>query len=89
MAAFALQRSNNWIGQYYRRIRARSGPLVATKATARKLAIIFYEMLKNKVEFIPIPMEKYEDNFKQYKYKYLERQASAIGYKLISIGSVS
>jgi len=48
MAAFALQRSNNWIGQYYRRIRARSGPLVATKATARKLAIIFYEMVKNK-----------------------------------------
>ncbi len=89
MAAFALQRSNNWIGQYYRRIRSRSGPLVATKATARKLAIIFYEMVKNKVEFIPIPMTEYEDNYKQYKYKYLEKQASTIGYKLISIGSVS
>jgi len=89
MAAFALQRSNNWIGQYYRRIRARSGPLVATKATARKLAIIFYEMVKNKVEFIPIPMTEYEDNYKKYKYKYLERQASAIGYKLISMSSVS
>ena len=89
MAAYSLQRSNHWLGQYFRRIKSRSGPQIAIKATARKLAIIFYEMIKNKVEFNPIPLKEYEDNYKSLKIKRLTVQASQLGFKLVSTGTVS
>ncbi len=89
MAAFAVQRSNNWLGQYYRRIKAKNGPLVATKATARKLAIIFYEMVKTKTEFDPLPIEKYLKNYTKNKIRFIEKQAFLLGYKLLPMGAVS
>ncbi|MFN8258477.1 MAG: IS110 family transposase [Bacteroidales bacterium] len=82
MAAFALQRSEHWLGQYYRRIKSRSGPLVATKATARKIATIFYEMITKKVEFSPIKTEVYHQKYKEQKLKYLRKQAAILGYQL-------
>ena len=89
MAAYCLQRSNHWLGQYYRRMKSRSGPLVATKATARKLAIIFYKMIKYKVEFEPIPLEEYNRRNSEQKLKYLNKQASLLGYQLVDVGNVS
>jgi transposase len=82
MAAYALQRGDHWLAHYYRRIKSRSGPLVATKATARKLAVIFYKMVKNKVEFNPILLENYTMQFKEQKMKYLRKQASLLGMRL-------
>ena len=83
IAAFAVQRSDHWLGHYYRRIKSKNGPLVATKATARKIAVIFYEMIKNKQEFKPIPMTDYASEFKERKLKYLTKQASIMGLQLI------
>lgn len=85
MAAFALQRSDHWLGHYYRRMKAKNGPLVATKATARKLSIIFYEMIKYKKEFVPIPIEQYTMQYKEYKVKYLSKQAKLLGMQLTQI----
>ena len=89
MAAYALQRSNHWLGQYYRRIKSRSGPLVATKATARKLAIIFYEMVNNRVEFSPILVENYNQKFKEQRIKMLKKHALSLGLQLQEIKTVS
>ena len=82
MAAYALQRSDHWLGHYYRRMKARNGPLIATKATARKLAIIFYEMIKYQKEFDPISLESYTKKFKKQKLKYLHKQADLLGIEL-------
>ena len=89
MAAFAVQRSDNWLGQYYRRMKAKNGPLVATKATARKLAIIFYEMVKNRTEFNPLPIENYLRSYNKNRIHFIEKQASILGYKLLPITNVS
>jgi hypothetical protein len=89
MAAYAVQRSDNWLGQFHRRMKARSGPLVATKATARKIATIFYHMLKDRKEFDPIPLESYTHKFKENRLRYLEKQASSLGYQLVTAESVS
>jgi transposase len=89
MAAFAVQRSNNWLGQYYRRMKAKNGPLVATKATARKLAIIFYEMVSNRMEFNPLPIENYSKSYTKNKIHFIEKQASLLGYKLLPVEDVS
>lgn len=89
MAAFALQRSDHWLGQYYRRMKSRNGPLVATKATARKFATIFYQMVLNKAEFEPIPVLEYQQNFKEQKLKYLSKQATMLGFRLVETQVVS
>lgn len=85
MAAYALQRSDHWLGEYYRRMKSKHGPKVATKATARKLAIIFYEMLSKQVDFNPIPKDSYNENLKQRKLKYIENQAKKLGMELVPL----
>jgi len=89
LAAFAVQRSNHWLGQYYRRMKAKSGPLLATKATARKLAVIFYEMVKKQEEFNPLSTKAYMESYSKNKMLYLEKQASILGYKLSPVNDVS
>jgi Transposase and inactivated derivatives len=85
MAAFALQRSDNWLGEFYRRMKAKNGPAVATKATARKLALIFYDMVKDKKEFNPISMDTYNQFLRDRKLKYIQNQALKLGLSLMPI----
>jgi len=89
IAASSLKASNNWLGEFYRRIKAKSGSPVAIKATARKLAIIFYRMLKEKVNFSPLPIEEYNQYFKERKLKYINKQATSYGFKLVPLELVS
>lgn len=88
MAAYALQRSNHWLGAFYRRKKARSGPLIATKATAAKLAVIFYKMIKFQQEFVPLPIEDYTDKIREQKINNLHRQASKLNLGLVPLGQV-
>ena len=48
-AAAPLARDKGEMGNYYRRMKAKSGALQANVATAHKMAKIFYTMVKNKV----------------------------------------
>lgn len=85
IAASSLKASHNWLGEFYRRIKAKSGSPVAIKATARKLAIIFYRMLKEKIDFSPLPIEEYNQYFKERKIKYINKQATSYGFKLVPL----
>ena len=51
LAAHSLHRSPTPMGNYLRRMKAKLGPAPATTATAHKIAIIFYAMVKNQVEY--------------------------------------
>ena len=51
MAAYALHRSPMPLGNYLRRMKAKLGPQAATLATAHKIAVIFYTMIKNQAEY--------------------------------------
>lgn len=83
MAAYSLQRSDHWLGSFLRRIKSKHGPTIAVKATARKLALIFYDMVKFGKEFNPINNEDYEKNFNQKRIKYIKDQAAKYGFELI------
>lgn len=52
MAAHCVSRSNSGIGAYCRRLKKRLGAPKAITATARKLACIFYSMLKYGQEYV-------------------------------------
>src|SRR6516225_10591687 len=51
MAAYALHRDPSPLGDYLRRMKSKLGPKGATTATAHKIAIIFYTMVKKQVEY--------------------------------------
>jgi len=85
MAAYAVQRSKNWLAAFYQRIKYKSGSRKAIVATARKIAAIFYTMLKDKAPFNPIPIETYQQASSTRKLKALKRQALSLGFQLIEI----
>lgn len=85
MAAFAVQRSKNWLAMFYHRIKAKRGTPKAVVATARKIAAIFYKLVKEKIKFNPLPIEKYMDGFKEQQIKKLKRQAQNLGFQLVDV----
>lgn len=49
--AMTLSRSKEALGEYYRRVKSRTGGIQANVATAHRLAVIIYNMIKNKTEY--------------------------------------
>lgn len=72
-AANGVQRSDHWLGDYFRRMKTKGGNKYAVLATAGKLATIYYNMVRNKEEFKPMDLIKYQEKYKQAKISYLER----------------
>lgn len=83
MAAYAVQRSKNWLAKFYHRIKANKGAPKAIIATARKIAAIFYKLIKEKIKFNPTPIEKYMDNFRHQQIRKLKRQAQSLGLQVL------
>jgi len=81
-AANAVQRSDNWLGDYFRRMKAKGGNKYAAVATANKLATVFYKMVKNSQEFNPLELIKYQERYKLAKINYLERKLGALKKEL-------
>jgi transposase len=82
LAAQTVARSQTAIGAFFRRILARGGWDDAVKATAHKLARIFYAMLKNKTEFKPLDANYYEQRYRERLLKSLEKKALSFGFTL-------
>jgi transposase len=83
MAAFAVQRSNNYLAIFYHRIKSRRGAGKAITATARKIVVIFYLMIKNKTAFNPISIENYSATFREHQLKKIAKNAKRMGFKLV------
>jgi len=88
LAARSLERSQSALGAFYRRIKARYGRAVAIKATAHKLARIFYAMLNNLTEYQDDGAEYYEKKYRERIIKSLERKALTFGLQLIPMEAV-
>jgi transposase len=73
MAANSLLASNNWLGDYFRRMKTKGGQKYAIVATARKIAIIYYRMVRYKQAFTPFDYEEYREKYRQTKIANLER----------------
>ncbi len=73
MAANSQKTSKNWLGDYFRRMRSKGGQKYAIVATARKLAIIYYKMVRYKQSFTPFDIDQYREKYRLAKIKYLEK----------------
>ena len=85
MAAYSLDRSPTPLGAYLRRMKAKLGPKAAHTATAHKIAVIFYTMIKNQTEYDQTLWEKQDTQRLQRHTASLKRQAKRLGYKLTPI----
>jgi transposase len=77
-AANAVQRSDNWLGDYFRRMKSKGGNRYAVVATANKIATIYYKMVRYKQEFNPLDLKDYQQKYKKSKIAYLERKLSQL-----------
>ncbi len=87
--AQSLSHSKSAMGAYFRRLRARMGPGKACVAAARKMAEMFYRMLKDRKEYNDPGEEKYMQQFKERQLKSLQKKAAIMGYDLIPVHNVS
>jgi len=83
LAAQSLANSQSALGAFYRRLRYRIGAPKAIVATARKLACIFYRMIRFKVEYQDIGAEQYNARSEKNQIKYIEKKAQELGLKLV------
>jgi transposase len=77
-AANGVRRSDNWLGDYFRRMRAKGGHKFAITATARKQALIYYNMVTNKEVFKAVDIAAYKEKQRQSKIQYLEKRLSEL-----------
>jgi transposase len=88
-AASTLKAAKNYLGQFYRRIKAKAGALKAIKATARKIAIIFYKMIKDNSAFNAPSLEEYNQHFKDRQIKYIYKMAQKLNLNISPASCVS
>lgn len=70
---------------FYNRIKSKSGYKVAIKATARKLAILYYNLMRYGFDYIEKGLAKYEQMYREKMVKSLTKKAKNFGLKLVSI----
>jgi hypothetical protein len=73
------------LGALYRKLSIRKNSGIAIQAVARKLAVIFYTMLKNKTAYQNSTAEEYEKKDQARRQKRLEKEAKKLGFSLQKI----
>lgn len=82
-AAASLHHSQSCFGAFLRRMKAKLGPLGATMATARKIATVFYAMVKAQREFDESIWSAEETKRQLRQESKLRSQAARLGYTLV------
>ncbi len=87
IAAVNIGKTDTALGAFYRRLAARAGKAKAVTATARKLAILFYAVLKHGTAYIERGAQAYETHYRTRVVLNLKKRAKQMGYQLVSIAA--
>ena len=85
MVAMSLARTQTALGAFYRRLAARIGKAKAITATARKVAILVYRMLKGEIQYQDPGPDAYDARQRQRLVRKLHKRAEALGFALVAI----
>jgi len=69
---------------FYYRIKSKHGARAANKATARKLAVLYYRYMTKGMDYVEMGLSEYEKRYKEIVYKNLSKKANSLGYQLIN-----
>jgi transposase len=83
MAASSLHHNSSPLGNYMKKMKGRLGKQGGVTATAHKIAIIFYTMIKNQCEYDETLWAKNDLERQQRWEKKLRRDAASLGYELV------
>ena len=72
---------DNPLAHFYHRMASRNGKGTAITATARKLAIIVYNMVEKRQAYRPEPLEKYQQKVRTQKIKHIQRTIQKLEIK--------
>jgi transposase len=89
LAATTVGRTNTALGAFYRRLAARIGKAKAVTATARKIAMLFYNAMRYGTVYADPGASYYDEQYRKRVIKGLHRRAAELGFKLQEVGSVS
>ena len=89
LAAQALWRSQSAMGAFLRRKAAHRGKAVAIKATAHKLAVLVYSMLKYGTAYVARTQQHYEEQYRIRRIANLKRHAKDLGFTLAELPAAS
>ena len=84
IAAVSVGRTQTALGAFYRRLAARVGKSKAVTATARKLAVLFYNALRHGIEYRDVGADYYEEQYRQRVLRNLRRRAQTLGFELVA-----
>jgi transposase len=82
MAAQGLHRSQTFLGDYFRRMKARLGTPEAITAAAHKLARIVYHMITTREDYDGTVFQELERRAQEKKKNKLQSQARKLGFEL-------
>jgi transposase len=89
LAAVTVGRTDTALGAFYRRLSARIGKAKAVTATARKIAILFYNAMRYGIDYQDPGAAQYEQKYRERVVKQLHRRAAEFGFTLQAAVSVS
>ena len=82
LAAVAVGRTETALGAFYRRLSGRVGKAKAVTATARKIAVLFYNALRHGMAYADPGASYYEERYRRRVLANLRRRAKSLGYVL-------
>lgn len=82
LAAVTVGRTDTALGAFFRRLAARIGKAKAVTATARKIAVLFYNTMRHGIEYRDPGADCYEAAYRQRVVKQLHRRAANFGFRL-------
>jgi transposase InsO family protein len=85
LAATTVGRSDTALGAFYRRLSSRAGKSKAVTATARKIAVWFYNTLRHGMSYKDPGAEQYEQQYRNRVLSNLQRRAKSLGFVLQAI----
>jgi len=89
LAAVTVGRTSTALGAFYRRLAARIGKAKAVTATARKIAVLFYNAMRHGMSYVDPGADQYERRYRERVIKQLHRRAAEFGFRLEASDSVS
>ena len=82
LAATTIGRSDTALGAFYRRLAGRIGKQKAVTATARKIAVLFYNTLRFGMAYRDPGATSYDERHRSRVIANLQRRARSLGYDL-------
>jgi transposase len=82
LAAATVGRTDTALGAFYRRLSGRVGKAKTVTATARKIAVLIYNVMRHGLEYVDPGASYYEERHRRRVLSNLQRHTKTLGYVL-------